>query len=161
MVRLSKLADYGLVVMACVAQSRQAKPLRTARDLASESNLPLPTVTRLLKMLQQGGLLVSQRGNRGGYVLSREPRNISLAEIIAALEGPIALTECSTGVSGVCELESCCSIKRNQRLISRVVRGALQKITLSNLIQPLKLTTIQDAPGSVIPRNAIATGRIQ
>ena len=161
MFRLSKLADYGLVVMACAAQSRQSRPLRTARDLAAESKLPLPTVSRLLKMLLQGKLLVSHRGNRGGYALAREPRNISLAEIISALEGPIAWTECSTGSAGTCELESCCSIKRNQRLISRVVRGALQKITLSQLIEPLTLATIQDAPGAIVPRIGITSGRIQ
>ena len=80
-------------------------------------------------------------------------------EIIAAIEGPMALTECSTDVSGLCNIESCCPIKSNQRIINQAVRGVLQKITLSDLVQPLQLTTIKDARGNLVP--TIASGRIQ
>jgi FeS assembly SUF system regulator len=133
--------------------------LHTARELAAESRLPLPTVSKILKQLLQSGLLVSSRGINGGYSLAREPREISVCEIIAALEGPIALTECSTNFAGVCDLEQCCPIKENQRVINRVVRGALEKLTLADLIHPLRLTTIQDASGKLIP--TIVSGRIQ
>ena len=91
--------------------------------------------------------------------MAREPREISVAEIIAALEGPIALTECSTELAGICDLEQCCPIKDNQRVINQAVRGALEKLTLADLIHPLQLTTIQDARGKLIP--AIVSGRIQ
>ncbi len=74
-----------------------------------------------------------------------------MAEIIAALEGPIALTECSTDISGLCDLEPCCPIKNNQRIISQVVRGALGKVMLSDLIHPLHLITIRDARGKFVP----------
>lgn len=161
MVRLSKLADYGLVLMACLARSRDKEPQRTARELSEQSKLPLPTVTRLLKQLSQSGLLVSQRGNQGGYALAKEPGEISILEIVAAVEGPVALTECSTGVSGLCDFEDCCSIKTNQRLINQVVRGALEKITVLDLIQPLKLTTIKDGRGHLIPAIGMTPGRIQ
>ena len=100
MIRLGKLTDYGLVLMTYIAHSHD-RSLHTARDLAVESRLPLPTVSKLLKELLQGGLLVSQRGIKGGYSLAREPREISVAEVIAVLEGPIALTECSTDISGL------------------------------------------------------------
>ncbi|HVH88183.1 MAG TPA: Rrf2 family transcriptional regulator, partial [Terriglobales bacterium] len=93
MIRLQKLTDYGLVLMTCVARHHE-QSLHTARDLAVESHLPLPTVSKLLKQLLQGGLLVSHRGIKGGYSLARPPQAISIAEIVAALEGPIALTEC-------------------------------------------------------------------
>ncbi len=91
MIRLGKLTDYGLVLMTHFAQNND-RLLHTARDLAVESRLPLPTVSKLLKELLQGGLLVSHRGIKGGYSLARKPREISVAEIIAVLEGPRVLS---------------------------------------------------------------------
>jgi len=160
MIRLGKLTDYGLVLMTYIARNHD-RSLHTARDLAVESRLPLPTVSKLLKELLQGGLLVSHRGIKGGYSLARAPREISVAEIIAVLEGPIALTECSTDISGLCDLEPCCPIKDNQRIISRAVRGALEKVMLSDLIHPLHLTTIQDARGNLVPTIGFISGRMQ
>jgi FeS assembly SUF system regulator len=158
MVRLSKLADYGLLLMTLIARG-ETFGQRTARDLAVESHLPLATVSKLLKELLQSGLLVSHRGIKGGYLLSREPQEISLIEIIAAIEGPMALTECSTEVTGLCNIEAGCPIKSNQRIINQAVRGVLERITLSDLVQPLQLTTIKDARGNIVP--TIASGRIQ
>jgi FeS assembly SUF system regulator len=158
MVRLGKLTDYGLVLMTCIARG-STMPLRTARDLAVESRLPLSTVSKLLKQLLQSGLLTSHRGTKGGYILARDPQEISVVEIIAALEGPMALTECSTDVTGLCNLEPCCPIKTNQQIINQAVRGVLDKITLSDLVQPMHLTNIKDARGRVVP--TIASGRIQ
>jgi FeS assembly SUF system regulator len=158
MVKLGKLTDYGLVLMTCIART-ETMPLRTARDLAQESSLPLSTVSKLLKELLQSGLLVSHRGVKGGYLLARDPHQISLVEIIAAIEGPMALTECSTDVTGLCHIESCCPIKSNQRIINQAVRGVLEKITLFDLVQPLQLTAIKDAHGNLVPM--IASGRIQ
>lgn len=160
MVRLSKLTDYGLVLMSRLAQ-RDRPSYRTARDLALELQLPVPTVSKLLKELLQSGLLVSQRGIRGGYSLAREPREIGLAEIITALEGPIALTECSTDVTGLCQLETCCSIRKNQRIISQAVRSVLEKLTLSDLIQPLMLTAVRNARGELVPTIGLSSGRMQ
>jgi FeS assembly SUF system regulator len=158
MVRLGKLTDYGLVLMTYIARNHEL-PLRTARDLAVESRLPLSTVSKLLKQLLQSGLLTSHRGTKGGYILARDPQDISVVEIIAALEGPMALTECSTDVTGLCDLEPCCPIKTNQQIINQAVRGVLDKITLSDLVQPMQLTNIKDARGRVVP--TIASGRIQ
>jgi FeS assembly SUF system regulator len=157
MVRLGKLTDYGLVLMTCIGRSK-SEAFRTARDLAAESKLPMSTVSKLLKELLQSGLLVSHRGTKGGYVLARDARQISVVDIIAALEGPMALTECSTEIS-LCNIESCCPIKNNQRIINQAVRGMLEKISLSDLIHPLELTSIRDARGRIVP--AIASGRIQ
>jgi Rrf2 family protein len=126
-----------------------------------ELQLPLPTVSKLLKELLRSGLLVSQRGVNGGYSLSREPQEISLAEIIAALEGPIALTECSTDTIGLCALESCCAIKKNQQIISQVVRGVLDRLTLSDLVQPFQVTSIKDPHGNLVPTITVTSGRTQ
>ena len=158
MVRLGKLTDYGLVLMTCIARGEGA-PLRTARDLATESRLPLSTVSKLLKELLHTGLLVSHRGTKGGYILARDPSQISVLEIIAAIEGPMALTECSTDVIGLCSLESGCPIKTNQQIINQAIRGVLEKVTLSDLAHPLQLTPIRDVRGRVVP--TIASGRIQ
>lgn len=160
MIRLSKLTDYALVVMSCMARSSNQSS-RTARDLSLELQLPLPTVSKLLKELLWSGLLVSQRGIKGGYSLTREPREISLSEIIAALEGPIALTECSTDTIGLCALEPCCAIKKNQQIISQAVRGVLDRLTLSDLIQPLQLMAVKDARGNLVPTIGVTSGRMQ
>lgn len=160
MVRLSKLTDYALVVMSCIARSSN-RSSRTARDLSVELQLPLPTVSKLLKELLGSGLLVSQRGIKGGYSLSREPHEISLAEIIAALEGRVALTECSTDTIGLCALEPCCAIKKNQQIISQAVRGVLDRLTLSDLIQPLQITAIKDGSGNSLTTITVAAGRMQ
>jgi FeS assembly SUF system regulator len=158
MVRLGKLTDYGLVLMTIFARG-EGLPLRTARDLAVESRLPLSTVSKLLKQLLQSGLLTSHRGIKGGYILAKKPREISVIEIISAIEGPMALTECSTDVTGLCNLESYCPIKSNQQIINQAVRGVLDKITLSDLVHPMQLTSIRDTRGRIVP--TIASGRIQ
>jgi FeS assembly SUF system regulator len=158
MVRLGKLTDYGIVLMTCIARGQGAS-LRTARDLARESQLPYSTVSKLLKELLQSGLLISHRGIKGGYVLARDPQEISVVEIIAAIEGPMALTECSTEITGACNIEPCCPMKSNQQIINQAIRGVLEKIRLSDLIQPLDLTNIQDMNGRIVP--TIGSGRIQ
>jgi FeS assembly SUF system regulator len=158
MVRLGKLTDYGLVLMTCIARN-PVSSLRTARDLSLESRLPLSTVSKLLKELLQSGLLLSHRGIKGGYILARDPRQISVLEVIAAIEGPMALTECSTDISGLCNLESGCPIKSNQQIINQAIRGVLEKVTLCDLAHPLELTPLRDAKGRVVP--IIAAGRIQ
>ena len=160
MIRLAKLTDYGLVVMTAMARSKSGS-MHTARDLAAESRLPLPTVSKLLKRLLQNGLLVSHRGSSGGYSLAKEPGDVSVAEVIAAIEGPIALTECSTDVSGACDMERFCPIKSNQRVINQVVRGALEKVMLSDLIQPMHLTAIKDSQGKLVQTIGYSSGRVQ
>jgi FeS assembly SUF system regulator len=160
MIRLGKLTDYGLVLMSQMARRPQSE-LHTARDLAARCRLPLPTVSKLLKSLLQGGLLASYRGIKGGYSLARDPQLISVAEIISALEGPLALTECNMDVAGLCDLEPSCPIKDNQRLINQVVRGALEKVMLSDLIRPMQLAAIRDSRGNLVPIESLTSGRMQ
>ncbi len=160
MIRLAKLTDYGLVLMTVMARDAK-RPVHTARDLAADSHLPLPTVSKVLKLLLQRGLLVSHRGTNGGYGLARDVSEISLADIITAIEGPIALTECSMDVSGMCDLERSCPIKSNQRVINQVVRGAFQKVMLSDLVHPLQLTAVKDSQGKLVPTISYSSGRVQ
>jgi len=160
MIRLGKLTDYGLVLVSHMARAPKAT-LHTARDLAEQCKVPVPTVSKLLKVLLQSGVLTSHRGVKGGYSLARDPLHIYLAEIIAALEGPLALTQCSTDTAGLCEIESSCAIRESQRIINQVVRGALENVSLSDLIRPMQLTAIRDKGGNMVPMTSIIPGRMQ
>ena len=160
MIRLSKLTDYGLVLMTHVAR-KPGGTLYTARGLALESGLPVPTVSKLLKTLLQSGFLVSQRGIKGGYSLATDAQEISVADLIASLEGPIALTECSTEITGLCDFEQSCLAKHNQQIINQVVRGALEKLTLADLVHPLQITAIKNANGNFVPTLSLTSGRAQ
>ncbi len=135
MIRIAKLTDYGIVVLTHVVREN-AGALHTARDLAERAQLPLPTVSKLLKALVGAGLLVSHRGVRGGYALARRPEQISVSEIIAAIEGPIAITECGSG-GGQCGLEQGCATRSNWGRISRTVQEALDALTLADMASPL------------------------
>ena len=136
MLRITKQADYGIVLMTVFAQ-RDDQQVFSARDLASWARLPLPMVSKTLKLLARQGLLESQRGAGGGYALTRDPEGVSVADIIAALEGPIALTECSDEVSSTCEQEGVCPTQANWMKISRVVHDALSRLTLADMARPL------------------------
>ena len=108
----------------------------TARELAALAKLPQPTVGKLLKQLSHNGLLTSLRGTKGGYSLARPAGEITVAQIIEALEGPMALTECQA--PGVCEQERFCSVKPNWLVINRTVRDALSNVTLADMSRPIR-----------------------
>jgi FeS assembly SUF system regulator len=135
MLRVTKLADYGIVMMTFFAT--RGGNTHKARDIAETVRLPLPVVSKVLKLLAREGLLISQRGTKGGYGLSRHPEDITVAEIIRALEGPIALTECSDSLRGDCGLEVGCPVRANWHLINRAVFESLERITLAQMTQPL------------------------
>jgi FeS assembly SUF system regulator len=131
MLRLSKLTDYGLVLLTHMAQDG-APGVRTAHELAERSRVPLPTVSKILKELSRAGIVASHRGRHGGYSLSRPADQISVAAVLEALEGPVALTECST-TTGVCSLEPICVARGHWGPISRAIQRTLQRLPLSAL----------------------------
>jgi len=133
MIRITKQTDYGIVLLTYLAGHTER--LFNAPELAAETHLPLPMVSKILKVLAREGMLASHRGVKGGYSLARLPEEISMAEIIAALEGPIALTECIE-VSGDCSHESLCRVRSNWQRINQAVRGALEEISLAEMAQP-------------------------
>ena len=132
MFKLSKTTDYGIVLMARLASDTQALP-QNARELAAEVELPVPMVSKVLKALTREGLLVSQRGAKGGYSLARAPEELPVAEVIRVLEGPLALTDCAIGPAH-CEHESACVVREPWQQISRVVERALADISLADLV---------------------------
>jgi FeS assembly SUF system regulator len=137
MLRIGKLTDYATGLMAQLAHSPERNV--SAQQLAFELGLPGPTVGALLKRLGRAGLVRSLRGAAGGYGLARAPREISVADIIVAIEGPVALTECALG-EGNCKLESGCATRANWRRISQAVRVALEAVSLADLAAPAGAT---------------------
>jgi FeS assembly SUF system regulator len=133
MIRITKQTDYGIVLLTHL--SAQPERQYNAPDLAAEAQLPLPMVSKILKHLAREGLLLSHRGVKGGYSLARPPREISMAEIISALEGPIAITECIDEM-GNCFHEPICQVRSNWQRINDAVRGALAGITLAEMALP-------------------------
>src|SRR3954447_4739476 len=135
MLRITKQTDYGIVLLSRMA----ADPGRlfNAPEIAAELQLPLPTVSKILKLLARDGVLLSHRGVHGGYSLSRAPEIISVAEIIGSLEGPIAITECIDEGPHDCEQQGRCHVQANWQVINGAIRQALQGITLRDMAGPL------------------------
>ncbi len=130
MLRVSRLTDYGTMILGCLAKL-DGESL-SAKRIAEDTRLKLPTAQKLLKQLAGHGLVQSERGALGGYRLARAASEINAAEILEALEGPMALTECSHS-EGQCELEPFCSVGGAWRQINRAIRGALTEVTLTDL----------------------------
>lgn len=133
MIRLSKLADYGIVMMTHMAA--RAERQHTAPEIAAQSHLPLPMASKILKALVRGGVLVSHRGVKGGYGLARPATAISVADVIVALEGPIALTACIEHAPGECDIEALCPARANWQRINAAIRDALEGITMAEMAQ--------------------------
>ena len=147
MIKMSKETDYGVVLLAHFASDdRQLR--QSARQIASETQLSLPMVSKVLKILARQGLLVSRRGVKGGYSLARPADRISVVEIIHAVEGPIAMTECIES-PGECCHEPLCQLQSNWRKINEAVTQALSGIKLSDMIEPL--------PDQLIPLAGLET----
>ncbi|MBS1218556.1 MAG: system Fe-S cluster assembly regulator [Proteobacteria bacterium] len=139
MLRIAKLTDYATVLM--VRLARDPARCFSAAQLADELGVPLPTVAKLLKSLLQARLLTSARGAVGGYTLAHAPHAISVADVVNAIEGPVALTECSLG-KGNCSREKDCATRTNWQLISRAVRVALETVSLADMALP-RMQTIR------------------
>jgi FeS assembly SUF system regulator len=131
-IRITRQTDYGIILLTFLA-GRPLDLVHTARDVAEAAGLPLPMVSKILKVLAREGLLVTKRGVKGGYSLAAAPAEITLAQVIRALEGPIGMTECSSA-PGSCDREHHCPVRVNWQRISGAVRDALDKIPLSEMV---------------------------
>jgi FeS assembly SUF system regulator len=132
--RLSKLTDYATVILSVIAKNNTG--VHAAMGLAEVTGIGQPTVSKVLKLLVNAKVLISVRGAKGGYRLARSPEKISVAAVINALEGPIALTECSAS-HHACEQARGCEIQGNWDLINKTVQNALELVTLADLILPV------------------------
>lgn len=134
MLRISKLTDYAIIVLGHMARSEGQT--HTAAGLAEATGVAAPTVSKILKMLGKSGILKSTRGAHGGYLLAQPPEQTSVAAVIFALEGPIALTECE-GERGGCEQSSSCYARGSWDVINRAVRAALDSVSLADMARPV------------------------
>lgn len=149
MLRISKLIDYGTLILTHMAGAPDQ--VISAAGLASSLGLGPATVSKVLKSLGQHGLVNSTRGARGGYSLSRPAQEINIAQIIDALdEQPFGLTEC-TSTPGVCSVEADCHIRTNWERINSIVRRTLEEVTVADMINPMA-----DEPLTFYPSRAAA-----
>ena len=135
MFRLNRLTDYAVVVMTQMAQ--RDKRVSTAPQIAQNTGVPLPTVSKLLNALAHSDLITSHRGASGGSSLSRAPEAVTVAEIIEALEGPIALTACVDGSDAQCDVASLCPMCGNWERVNRAIREALEGVSLADMTPPI------------------------
>jgi FeS assembly SUF system regulator len=148
MIRMSKLTDYAIVLLAHLARSDRTL---TAQELAGRSRVPLPTVSKLCKELSRAGIVLSHRGRHGGYSLARPAEAISVAQVVEALEGPIALTECGSPGGDRCGIEPFCVAKASWDPVTRAIHGALEQLPLS-AIGPYRLGAAPPpAPATSLP----------
>ena len=132
MLRISKLTDYGTVLLAHLAANQAT--VCSAAGVAQATGIGLPTVSKLFKSLARAGLVTSTRGANGGYRLARGPQHISAADVIDALEGPVSITECSS-IDSDCEHEGVCSVGGAWQRVNLAIRRALQDVTLNDLVR--------------------------
>lgn len=148
MLRVSRLADYATSLMTCLGN--QPDEVLSAVQLAECLQLEQPTVSKLLKMLARAGLVQSFRGAHGGYRLARDARDISVAEVIAAIEGPIAMTECGMGADH-CDRSPDCHVRGHWQSINARVMSALQSMSVADMMQPPVSTGPSGETGSLAP----------
>jgi FeS assembly SUF system regulator len=141
MLRLSKLADYAVVVLVRLARD---EAVQTSPGIAAVTGLPEPTVAKVLKALAAGGLVVSQRGARGGYRLARPLQSIHVSDVVAAIDGPVHLTACVEGSQASCEADRCCC-RGGWDKVNGVVMDALATISLADIV-PSRAATPAPTP---------------
>ncbi len=135
MIKLSRLTDYAVTLLTRMVNEDGA--IWTAPDLAERSGLPLPTTSKILKHLAKAGIVETRRGAAGGYRLTRTASAVSIAAIIEAMDGPIALTECSDGGEHHCGVEAICPMNGHWNKVSHAVRQALEAVSLADMAVPL------------------------
>lgn len=147
MLQIARLTDYSLVLLTHLARRGQDE-LVSCSTLADESHIPLPTVRKVLKQLNNEDLVDSKRGAHGGYQLALDPADITIRQVITAMEGPVAITVCSEG-PGQCELEPMCGVSNNWQRINEAILGTLDGITLADMIGPLSEAKLREAQSQV------------
>lgn len=152
MLRVTKLTDYATVVLTVLAARPDA--VLSAAELAERAGLEMPTVAKVLKPLAQAGLVEGFRGAGGGYRLARDAAQVTLVEIVEAMEGPLGMTECALH-EGVCGIEQSCGVRANWRRINDVVAEALRGVTLAQMLAPPPARQPR-LPGKGAPRVAPA-----
>lgn len=132
MLKISKMADYAVVILAALSKAEQARC--SASSLTEITGLPEPTVAKILKVLAREGIVYSMRGAGGGYLLSRSAQELSVRDIIMAMDGPISLTACVSGQKPDCSLQKSCGVRGRWDKVNQKINSALQEITLADMV---------------------------
>ena len=130
MFKVNKLTDYATVLLIEIARSNF---VQSTQHVSERTGIPLPTVAKIMKSLNKAGLVASQRGAGGGYTLGRAPHEISVADVIQAVEGPIALTACADTSDEHCSIEAVCPVQGKWNKVNTAVRAALNEVTLADM----------------------------
>jgi FeS assembly SUF system regulator len=146
---MTKQADYAIVLLTRMAGVPESQ--LNASEIAGQTGLPQPIVSKILKLLARREILVSHRGAKGGYRLARAASDISVAQIIEAVEGPIAITECVDETPGECSQEPVCPVRSNWQQINHAVRSALEQITLQEMTHPVAPVLVTLGGGHTTP----------
>jgi len=147
MFKVNKLTDYATVVLIEIARTNV---VRSSQHLSDRTGIPLPTVAKLMKNLNKAGLVVSQRGAGGGYVLGRKPAHITIADVIQAVEGPIALTACADTSDEQCGLEAVCPAQGKWNRVNTAVRAALNEVSLADMADDVATFGTRTRPPAAI-----------
>jgi len=137
MLKLSKLTDYAVVILAAMAGGGRERPF-SASGVAAATFLPEPTVSKILKLLAKAGIITSIRGAKGGYTLNEAPENIPVGRVIAALEGPVRLASCVKDSGESCGIESICMLHGRWNPVNAAIETALSNVSLADMIPALK-----------------------
>lgn len=151
MIRINRETDYSVLILSLMAMEPSRR--YSASLISAERGLPQPVVSKILKHLVREGILVSFRGARGGYALGRAPEEISVADIVAAMEGPISLTHCTDEGPNTCQYHDGCVASSNWKHINQVVHQALDGISLKDMTKPL---SGGPAPEAYVPLTALS-----
>ena len=146
MFKVNKLTDYATVLLIEIARR---KVVQSSQHIAVQTGIPSPTVAKIMKSLNRAGLVASRRGASGGYALERAPEMISLADIIQAVEGPIALTACADTSEEHCNIESICPVQGKWNRANTAVRAALSQVTLADMVADMSAFGIAPQPAPV------------
>lgn len=146
MLRISKLTDYATVIMSYLALD--PNNVLSASRIARAIHLSAPTVSKILKILSEAGLVISFRGTGGGYRLARSSKEITLADVVSAIEGDLAITECCASNS-TCALDSLCGIKDNWQIINKIILTTLAGLTVHDMTQSLTGRMLRGIPINV------------
>lgn len=149
MIKLTKLADYAVVLMSSIAEHPEA--VHAAAEIARDTHIPAPTASKILGAMTRAGLLTSHRGLKGGFSLARPPQDITVADVIGAIDGPIALTNCMEHASGDCDILDSCRVRGYWHRINGAVKAALEGVTLAEISSPI--------PDYLEDRRPVATAR--
>ncbi|MFK7866982.1 MAG: SUF system Fe-S cluster assembly regulator [Alphaproteobacteria bacterium] len=134
MFRLSKMTDYAVIVLALMSKEHGA--IFTAPDISVKTSLPQPAVAKLLKALARAQVIQSKRGAQGGYILERRPHNITIAEVIVAMDGPVSLTACVDNSEDQCHAASLCPMSGRWQVLNNAVEQAIISVSLAQIITP-------------------------